>query len=85
MQSLTARVAAASAAPASAGAPSQEFALRARVLCSYEPRQEGELALTVDDVVYVKKDAGLPSGWYLGQADGKEGRVHDDYLEFIDD
>lgn len=90
MQSLTARVAASSSSPpapttAVPATPSLEFPLRAHVLCSYEPRQEGELELTVDEIVFVKRDPSLPAGWSLAQAGGKQGRVHDDYLEFLDE
>ena len=58
--------------------------VRARVLCSYEPRDTSELPLMVDEVVLVREDVSLPAGWMLGRVGGREGRVQKDYLDFED-
>lgn len=77
----TSAAAAAGAAAASASSGEEK---RARVLCSYEPRDPSELALSVDDVVLARKDATLPAGWLMARIGTREGRVQEDYLDFDD-
>ncbi len=54
------------------------------MLCSYEPRGDDELALTVDDIVVARRDPLLPDGWVQARSGDRVGRVQAAYLDFDD-
>ena len=84
MAAISSPTAAGAGAASSASATPTLGEVRGRVLCSYDPRDPSELALTVDEVVLAREDASLPAGWMMARIGGREGKVQQDYLDFDD-